>query len=225
MRTLAPAVLLALVTLAGETPDTLDVAVLTAGTAVRQDAPTTLRGRVVVGSAPDIRPVRRAKVTLTGRGLVAPRLTDTDTKGAYRFDLLSPGDHVVYDVADQSLIVTRTKTGDIKAFHNACLHRGTKLRVDDGRVASFRCPFHGWRWSTEGELVELPANWDFPQVWQQPDSCLPEAHVVPGAPADLIAVDLGHDRIAGVADEHLSAALVFSGGPELVREAWVGGRG
>jgi phenylpropionate dioxygenase-like ring-hydroxylating dioxygenase large terminal subunit len=103
--------------------------------------------------------------------------TNTWQMACMEVDLQSPGDHVVYDVADQSLIVTRTKTGDIKAFHNACLHRGTKLRVDDGRVASFRCPFHGWRWSTEGELVELPANWDFPQVWQQPDSCLPEAHV------------------------------------------------
>ena len=65
-------------------------------------------------------------------------------------ELAQPGDHVVYDVADQSLIVTRTKDGSIKAYHNTCLHRGTKLRVDDGRVASFRCPFHGWRWDLDG---------------------------------------------------------------------------
>lgn len=92
-------------------------------------------------------------------------------------ELAQPGDHVVYDVADQSLIVARTKDGSIKAYHNSCLHRGTKLRVDDGRVASFRCPFHGWRWDLDGELVELPAEWDFPQVWQQADSCLPQAQV------------------------------------------------
>lgn len=92
-------------------------------------------------------------------------------------ELAQPGDHVVYDVADQSVIVVRAKDGSIKAFHNSCLHRGTKLRTEDGRVASFRCPFHGWRWDLEGTLVELPAEWDFPQVWQQPDSCLPEAQV------------------------------------------------
>lgn len=103
--------------------------------------------------------------------------TNTWQMACMEVDLQSPGDHVVYDVADESLIVTRTKEGSIKAFHNACLHRGTKLRVDDGRVASFRCPFHGWRWDLDGNLVELPAEWDFPQVWQQPDSCLPEAHV------------------------------------------------
>lgn len=103
--------------------------------------------------------------------------TSTWQMACFESDLADPGDHVVYDVADQSLIVTRTRAGSIKAFHNSCLHRGTKLRVDDGRVASFRCPFHGWRWDLDGELVELPAEWDFPQVWQQPGSCLPEAHV------------------------------------------------
>ncbi len=92
-------------------------------------------------------------------------------------EIAQSGDHVVYDVADQSLIVTRTKDGSIRAYHNSCLHRGTKLRTEDGRVGSFRCPFHGWRWDLDGNLVELPAEWDFPQVWQQPDSCLPEAKV------------------------------------------------
>lgn len=92
-------------------------------------------------------------------------------------ELAQVGDHVVYDVADQSVIVIRSKDGDIRAFHNSCLHRGTKLRTEDGRVASLRCPFHGWRWDLEGHLVELPAEWDFPQVWQEPDSCLPEAQV------------------------------------------------
>jgi phenylpropionate dioxygenase-like ring-hydroxylating dioxygenase large terminal subunit len=92
--------------------------------------------------------------------------------------LVNPGDHVVYDVADQSLIVVRTHDGGIKAFHNACLHRGTKLRVDDGRVASFRCPFHGWRWDLDGTLTELPAEWDFPQIWEDPTrSALPQAQV------------------------------------------------
>lgn len=92
--------------------------------------------------------------------------------------LRQPGDHVVYDVADQSLIVTRDRSGAIRAYHNACLHRGTKLRVEDGRVGSFRCPFHGWRWDLEGNLAELPAGWDFPQIdGDRTRSCLPEAAV------------------------------------------------
>ena len=93
-------------------------------------------------------------------------------------EIPNSGDHVVYDVADQSLIVTRQRDGSIRALHNSCLHRGTKLRVDDGRVASFRCPFHGWRWDLDGSLAEVPAGWDFPTVTCDPArSCLPEAQV------------------------------------------------
>ncbi len=88
------------------------------------------------------------------------------------------GEHVVYDIGGESLIVTRTPGGEIRAYHNACLHRGTKLRVDDGRVASFRCPFHGWKWSLDGDLVELPCEWDFPQVTERDDTAaLPQARV------------------------------------------------
>ncbi|MEX0846322.1 MAG: SRPBCC family protein, partial [Ilumatobacteraceae bacterium] len=45
-------------------------------------------------------------------------------------------------------------------------------------VGSFRCPFHGWRWDLEGNLAEVPADWDFPQIREHPErSCLPEAAV------------------------------------------------
>ncbi|MCB9382344.1 MAG: aromatic ring-hydroxylating dioxygenase subunit alpha [Acidimicrobiaceae bacterium] len=93
-------------------------------------------------------------------------------------EIRQPGDHVVYDVADQSLLVTRLRDGSIRAFHNACLHRGTKLRTEDGRVASFRCPFHGWRWDLDGTLAEIPGGWDFPHITcDATRSCLPEAQV------------------------------------------------
>jgi phenylpropionate dioxygenase-like ring-hydroxylating dioxygenase large terminal subunit len=93
-------------------------------------------------------------------------------------DLPKPGSHVVYDVGGESLIVTRGSDGQIRAFHNACLHRGTKLRTDDGRVGSFRCPFHAWTWDIDGNLTHLPCEWDFPHVADDPARRnLPEAKV------------------------------------------------
>ena len=93
-------------------------------------------------------------------------------------DLPKAGSHVVYDVGDESLLVTRGSDGEIRAFHNSCLHRGTKLRTDNGRAASFRCPFHGWTWDLEGNLVDMPCEWDFPQVANDPTKRnLPEAQV------------------------------------------------
>ena len=53
-------------------------------------------GTVVTGSGPDARPVRRARITLTGGGLAAPRIADSDAKGTFRFDRLPNGPfHVV----------------------------------------------------------------------------------------------------------------------------------
>ena len=93
-------------------------------------------------------------------------------------DLPKAGSHIVYDVGDESLLVTRGSDGTIRAFHNACLHRGTKLRTEAGRVASFRCPFHGWTWDLEGDLVDMPCEWDFPQITEDPArTSLPEAQV------------------------------------------------
>jgi nitrite reductase/ring-hydroxylating ferredoxin subunit len=63
------------------------------------------------------------------------------------------GDWVEYKILDKSVIVVRTKDG-VKAFHNACRHRGVPL-VDGGhgncQTQGFICPFHGWRWNINGE--------------------------------------------------------------------------
>ncbi len=125
-------------------------------------------------------------------------------------EVVEPGDHVVYDVADQSVIVTRTKSGELKAYYNSCLHRGTKLRVDDGRVASFRCPFHGWKWDLDGNLIELPAEWDFPHVWQQPSSCLPQAQVATWGGFVFVNLDPtaeSFEKVAHKMIEHFSTSF------------------
>lgn len=77
-----------------------------------------------------------------------------------------PGDYHVYDIGHLSAIVARMPSGDIKAYFNACMHRGTALKpaATSGFCESFRCPFHGWTYSLEGELVDLPEAWDFPHV-------------------------------------------------------------
>ncbi len=41
----------------------------------------------------------------------------------------------------------------MKAYYNACPHRGTALAEDAGQFDKCRiiCPFHGWRWNLDGE--------------------------------------------------------------------------
>ncbi len=63
------------------------------------------------------------------------------------------GDWIEYSNLGRSVIVVRTGSG-IRAYHNACRHRGVPLVNDGGygncAAQGFICPFHGWRWNSEG---------------------------------------------------------------------------
>ena len=80
-----------------------------------------------------------------------------------------PGDYVVYEIANLSFIVIRTTTGEIKAYPNACLHRARRLKDHDGHCSELRCPFHGFAWTLDGALADVPASWDFPHVAARAD--------------------------------------------------------
>jgi nitrite reductase/ring-hydroxylating ferredoxin subunit len=79
-------------------------------------------------------------------------------------DIPNVGDTLVYDIADDSILLVRTASGRIKGYYNACLHRGTQLSEGPANVNCLRCPFHGWTWSLEGALDVVTCEWDFPQV-------------------------------------------------------------
>lgn len=61
-------------------------------------------------------------------------------------------DYTVYEIGDQAVLLVRTGQKSIKAYHNVCPHRGTALAEGCGAFEKGRiiCPFHGWRWDTEG---------------------------------------------------------------------------
>ncbi|MET0547040.1 MAG: aromatic ring-hydroxylating dioxygenase subunit alpha [Caulobacterales bacterium] len=79
-------------------------------------------------------------------------------------ELPAAGDTVVYELGDMSILLIRGRDNVIRAFHNTCLHRGTKLCHADTRLAEVRCPFHGFTWSLEGDLTDVPSRWDFPFI-------------------------------------------------------------
>ncbi len=72
------------------------------------------------------------------------------------------GDYTVYNILEHSVILTNTKDG-VKAFKNACRHRGLRLAHGPGHCGSegFVCPFHGWRFNAEGENTFVFARKEF----------------------------------------------------------------
>lgn len=88
------------------------------------------------------------------------------------------GDYYIYDLGRRSFIISRVAENEVKAYYNACLHRGTKLRPSgtEGCASQFTCPFHGWTWNLDGSLQKATCHWDFPHVEAEKFK-LPEAKV------------------------------------------------
>jgi nitrite reductase/ring-hydroxylating ferredoxin subunit len=88
------------------------------------------------------------------------------------------GDYHVYDLGPYSFIITRVGKHDVRAYYNACLHRGTKLRASgtEGNAREFKCSFHGWSWNVDGTNKEVVCEWDFPHI-DRKKLTLPEAKV------------------------------------------------
>jgi Rieske 2Fe-2S family protein len=83
----------------------------------------------------------------------------------------APGDLLVLEVAGESVLVVRTKEGDLAAHYNVCRHRGARLcaagaapAADDHRPAgpvarltgAIRCPYHSWTYGLDGRLLGAP---------------------------------------------------------------------
>jgi phenylpropionate dioxygenase-like ring-hydroxylating dioxygenase large terminal subunit len=72
------------------------------------------------------------------------------------------------DAAGTSVIVVRDKSGQTRAFHNICRHRGNKLVWTDfpkeetsGSCRQFTCKYHGWRYDLEGALTFVQQQEEF----------------------------------------------------------------
>ncbi len=69
-------------------------------------------------------------------------------------ELPHPGDWVRVDIGRDSIIIVRSKGGDIGAFHNTCRHRGSRLCSEErGHAERFVCPYHQWTYDLEGRLT------------------------------------------------------------------------
>lgn len=85
-------------------------------------------------------------------------------------------EYITYELGNRSWIVARQKDGSIRAYINACLHRGMQLVEGSGKLPALACPFHGWSWNMDGTNRGVTEKWDLPQLKDR-DLCLPQAKV------------------------------------------------
>src|SRR6476661_10099284 len=79
-------------------------------------------------------------------------------------EIEKPGDYFLAEPAGESIIVTRDKTGSVRAFYNVCRHRGARMCEEkSGRLSAIQCPYHAWTYSLDGSLIgapDMPADFD-----------------------------------------------------------------
>ncbi len=74
-------------------------------------------------------------------------------------EVRNAGDYVTTTLIGSPLVVVRGKDGVVRAFYNTCRHRGSQVVGEPcGNATSFRCPYHFWVFSTEGDLIGIPGE-------------------------------------------------------------------
>lgn len=101
-----------------------------------------------------------------------PEIWDREVKRIFRrlplmlstsAELKGPGSYKAIEAANVPVLLTRDKDGQVRAFLNMCRHRGALL-FDDGETGTarrFTCPYHGWNYDNEGQLVGVLNREDF----------------------------------------------------------------
>jgi Rieske 2Fe-2S family protein len=64
------------------------------------------------------------------------------------------GDYITVDFGNNSILIVRDDAMEIRAFHNVCRHRGTRLCASQqGAVGNIVCPYHQWTYDLTGKLI------------------------------------------------------------------------
>ena len=83
------------------------------------------------------------------------------------------GSYVARASAGVPLVVVRGLDGSIRAFRNACRHRGMQLADGSGCTKIFRCNYHGWAYRLDGRLEYVPHEHGFPDLDKNSNGLVP----------------------------------------------------
>ncbi len=79
--------------------------------------------------------------------------------------LPTPGAYRSIDIAGVPVLTVRQADGSVKAFINACRHRGAQIVEHGcGTARRFTCPYHAWSYDNAGALVGVSGRAKFGEI-------------------------------------------------------------
>src|SRR5262245_29681237 len=111
-------------------------------------------------------PLERAS-TIPAPWYTDPRVLEVELRTVFRQSWLyagrldqvrAPGDYAASELpGGEPIVVVRGQDGRLRGFFNVCRHHAAAVVGDGyGSLRQFRCPYHGWTYSLEGELKGTP---------------------------------------------------------------------
>jgi Rieske 2Fe-2S family protein len=104
--------------------------------------------------------------TLPGRDYTSPEVYDVERERVFAAGWVcvgreehvpGPGDYVARELLGEPVFLIRDRDGRVRAFANACRHRGTRLLDGSGSVrGAIKCPYHAWTYGSDGALLAAP---------------------------------------------------------------------
>ena len=79
-------------------------------------------------------------------------------------ELPAAGDYKTLEIAGIPVLLIRGRDGQARAFLNSCTHRGAAIAAGCGNAARLTCPYHGWTFGQNGDLLAVSSAEDFGAV-------------------------------------------------------------
>jgi len=90
-------------------------------------------------------------------------------------EVLNPGNYFTVQIGEYPILVLRDRDGGLRAFHNTCRHRGSRIcSAERGTSARLVCPYHQWTYALDGRLIaarDMGSDFDKSQHHLKPVHC------------------------------------------------------
>jgi phenylpropionate dioxygenase-like ring-hydroxylating dioxygenase large terminal subunit len=117
------------------------------------------------------------------------------------------GSYVAREAAGVPVLAVRGADGEVRAFRNACRHRGTQLADGAGCAKAFVCRYHGWTYGLDGQLRHVPHEHGFPGLDKTARGLVP---VAVREHAGLVFVRQEGGEVSDAAVDRIPAGLIPS---------------